>query len=71
MFQISEYIDLDPFQKIGYVADEIGIEIDELAQILQLNQNLLSLAINEVTIKWQEKTKGDPSDIKGFVRFEG
>ena len=24
----------------------------------------------EVKVKWEEKTKGDPSDIKGFEKFK-
>ena len=25
----------------------------------------------KVKVKWEENTKGDPSDIKGFVKLEG
>ncbi|MFX1376588.1 MAG: Zn-ribbon domain-containing OB-fold protein [Promethearchaeota archaeon] len=38
-------------------------------RLLDIDSEELKIGM-KVEIKWQEKTNGDPSDIKGFMKFE-
>lgn len=41
MFDLLQYLDQEAFTKIDYVTAEIGITLDELAEILELNPDLV------------------------------
>lgn len=46
MFDISTYIDLDGFKKIGYRESEINIGFDKLSHILEMDSDLVKKIID-------------------------
>lgn len=50
MFDISEYIDLNGFQKIGYINRGLKLKIDKLSYILEMDHDLIKKIIDTGSI---------------------
>jgi hypothetical protein len=56
-------------QKIGLVQID-GADTAIIYKLLDMEEDEIKIGM-KLKIKWKDKTKGDPSDIKGFIKAGG